>query len=179
VRLAFLGEVGRALALDTGWPGAADTEAWLSGLDDRSTTAAGRAAVAAHLGVTACAAAAVLETPVGESTLRAVSGLDPAWFGLGGRIARWTSQMRQLRPAFGPANDRMAARQAIAAAVSALAATAPMATDVATINQNLIDLLARCGEPGVLAAPVPDEEIDALAQSLAASLLADVARAAP
>ncbi len=175
VRLALLGELGHRAGVGGAWPGAVEMAAWLDGLDAGAVSRGARKAVQDHLAVTPATAAALLDLPVGGSTLRGVSGLKPAWFGADSRVQRWARDMRQSSPSFGAVGDRPAARQAIAAAVMAWTGAQPDGAADA-IHANLLDLLPRCGEPGVLAAPPEPSSVEAVASKLAGRLLHDVAK---
>jgi hypothetical protein len=175
VRLALLGELGHRAGVGGAWPGAAEMAAWLDGLDAGAVSQGARRAAQDHLTVTPATAAALLDLPVVGSTLRGVSGLRPAWFGADSRVQRWARDLRQSSPSFGAVGDRPAARQAIAAGVMAwTGAQRGGAADA--IHANLLDLLPRCGEPGVLAAPPEPSSVEAVASKLASRLLRDVAK---
>jgi hypothetical protein len=176
LRLALLGELCHLAGVGGTWPKAEDVAAWLDDLGAAAVPAGARAQVRRHLDVTAAAAAALLGMPVGDSTLRGVSGLKPDWFGAGGRVRRWSQDMGRPSASFGPVSDRPAARHGIAAAVLAWAwgPDGDHAADV--IHGNLVDLLPMCGEPGVLAQPPEPAAVDAIASKLAARLLDDIAK---
>jgi hypothetical protein len=176
VRLALLGELCHLAGVGSTWPRAADVAAWLDGLDAAAAPAGARTQARRHLAVTQAAAAGLLGLPVGDSTLRGVSGLKPDWFGDSGRVRRWSQDMGRPSASFGPVSDRPAARHGIAAGVLAWAwgPEGDRAADV--IHGNLVGLLPTCGEPGVLAQPPEPSAVDAVASKLAARLLDDIAK---
>ena len=136
-------------------------------------------AVERHLVVVPAAATALLNLPVGGSTLRGVSGLKPAWFRPQSRMQRWTNDMRRPSPSFGAAGDRPAARHAIAAGVMAWAAAPADDGAAAAVHANLLELLPRCGGTGFLAAPPAPPapaSVEAVASKLAGRVLDDVAQ---
>jgi hypothetical protein len=176
VRLALLGELGHRAGGGGEWPGAAEMAVWLGGLDARAVPSAAREAVEKLLAVTPAAAAALLDLPVGGSTLRVVSGLKSAWFAADSRAQRWTSDIKQPSPSFGAVRDRPAARHAIVAGVRAWTGTQGDDSTATTIHVNLLDLLPWCGEPGFLAAPAEPASIEAVASKPAGRLLHDMAK---
>jgi hypothetical protein len=176
VRLALLGELCHLAGVGGPWPRAEDVAAWLDGLDAGAVPAGARAQARRHLAVTQAAAAALLAMPVGDSTLRGVSGLKPDWFAAGGRVRRWSQDMGRPSASFGPARDRPAARHGIAAGVMAWAWGPEGDRAGGVIHGNLVDLLPTCGEPGVLAQPPEPADVDAIASKLAARLLDDIAK---
>jgi hypothetical protein len=176
VRLALLGELCHLAGVGGAWPLAADVAAWLDDLDAVAVPADARTQARRHLAVTRAAAAALLGMPVGDSTLRGVSGLKPDWFGAGGRVRRWSQDLGRPSASFGPVSDRPAARHGIAAGVLAWACGPDGDRAAGVIHGNLVDLLRRCGEPGVLAQPPEPRAVDAIASKLAARLLDDIAK---
>jgi hypothetical protein len=174
VRLALLGELCHLAGVGGTWPKGQDVAAWLDDLDAGAVPAGARAQVRRHLAVTQAAAAALLGLPVGDSTLRGVTGLKPDWFGAGGRVRRWSQDMGRPAASFGPASDRPAARHAIAAGVMAWAWGPEGDRAAGVIHGNLVDLLPACGEPGVLAQAPEPLVVDAIASKLAARLLDDI-----
>jgi hypothetical protein len=178
VRLALLGELCALAGVGGSWPTAKATVSWLDGLAADAVPAGARAAVKRHLAVAPAAAVGLLSLPVAGSTLRKVSGLRPDWFAAGSRVQRWSGDLRTAAPSYGPVGERAAARHAIAAGVRAWT-TQPVADDTARmIHRNLVGLLPRCGEPGVLAAPPEPANVAAVAARLAGRLLGDMADAA-
>jgi hypothetical protein len=172
VRLALLGELCRAagIAQAAAPPGAADVLGWLRALPESTVGPAARSAVERHLAVVPAVAGALVELPVGGSTLRAVSGLRQEWFAGAGRVRGWSRQLRSPRPMLFPLGTRPAARLAIAAGVAVY--TEPEAAgDLDRLRSNLLDVLPSCGARGVLAAPPPAADLRALADRLAARLV--------
>jgi hypothetical protein len=171
VRTALLAELARAAGIPGTGLSVEEAGAWLDGPDAAGVAPAAREAVARHLGVVREVAEAVIAMSVGSATLSATTGLSTKWFERGGRVPRWTREMQATEGSFGEVRDRPAARQLIAAAVRAWAGTADVDGVAGTIRTNLLDVLPRCGEAGVLAAEAEPDDLAALADRLAAKLL--------
>ncbi len=179
IRLALLGELSRCAGVDR--PGApplaADVLAWLRTLETSAVSPGARRAVERHLAVVPMVAAALLGLPIGGSTLRALSGLRPDWFGPRGQVRAWARQLRTSSPLLSPVRLRPAARLAVAAGIAVVreagpgSAAADGAEDLEHLRGNLLRVLPSCGEPGVLAASPPAPDVAALADRLAARLL--------
>lgn len=159
VRLALLGELVRASGIrrSDGPPDAAATRAWLDALPPAAVPRAARTSAAAHLAALPRIADALVALPVGRRTLSAVSGLDPAWFARGGDIGAWAGQLGRpatAGPVSMPVEPRATARAVLAAGVLAYQKFAGHADGLYLdrVRTALLDVLPRCGGPGVLAA---------------------------
>jgi hypothetical protein len=172
VRTALLGEVARLVGLDQAGPGADDVRGWLAGTPRAEVSPAAVAAVERHLAVTPAAATALVDLPVADTTLRRLCAMTPRQLAPGGDVDHWAQRLVVADPIFTQRTARSAARTAIAAGVDAYLSTdASHDTKVTRLRDNLPVLLAGCGPPGVLAA-APPPDVAALADRLAARLVA-------
>jgi hypothetical protein len=166
VRSALLGELARrAGAADPG-PGAAEIRLWLDELPDAEVNPAARVAVARHLEVTPDVAAALAAIRVRDVSLPEVCGWTAQRFSAGGDVHTWADRLTRAAPIpVSVLSSRAAARLAVAGAVTAMrrldgprAATGtsgePLEPDTPAreaLRDRVLDVLPRCGPPGVLA----------------------------
>jgi hypothetical protein len=172
VRTALLGEVARLVGLDKPGPGVDDVRGWLAGIPTAEVSPSVAAVVERHLAVTRAAAAALVDLPVADSTLRGLCATTPRRDVPGGDVDRWAQRLVVVDPTFTQRSARSAARTAIAAGVDAYLSTdADHAAKFARLRDNLPVLLASCGPPGVLAAAAAPD-VTALADRVADRLVA-------
>jgi hypothetical protein len=186
VRLALLGELQRCAGAGAGRVSAAEVRGWLDALALDAVAPAARTAVRRHLTVVPRVAAALVDLPIGETTLRVLSGVRPEWFAPAGQLALWARQLRTDRPFLSPLQTRTAARLAVAAGVAAYEQItgrtaeaghtrlggAGSDAEIRRLNRNLLGTLPECGVGGVLAAEPAPADVTALADRLAARLVA-------
>ncbi|MEV0133051.1 hypothetical protein AB0H83_31880 [Dactylosporangium sp. NPDC050688] len=165
VRLALLAHAGRDGAPQESWP------AYEAATDD-VTVRDWFAAVPA-------VSVALAGLPVADRALDRVLVPRPDWFGQGGRVQEWATQLLRAQPVFIPRTDvRPAPRLLVASGVMAyrhLAATAdgPVAeADRRRLHDNLLEALLTAGELGTLE-EAPDAtrpDLTVLSRSLVARL---------
>ncbi len=164
VRLALLGETLKALGDSAGIPCAAEA----SLVEDAKT--------APHLAVLPDVAAALLDLPLADATLRELA-LDEVT-GTGDRVRSWSRQLIRPEPAIAALGNRRAPRVLIAAAVHRYRALTAAGEPTGGLHTALLSLLGRSGAQGVLAPP-PETEIEDLADALGDLLVERAAQGEP
>ena len=180
VRSALLGELARRVGAADPGPGVAEIRCWLDELPDADLDGGARAAVNRHLDVVPDVAAALATLSVRGVVLTDVCGWTAERFAAGGDVARWVDRLSGgAALPVAVMSARAAARLAVAAAVTAIrrlddAGAGPGGDVREALGHRLLDVLPRCGPPGVLAgaADIGPADLDDVAARLTDRLLA-------
>ena len=128
VRLALLGELGIRLGVAAPGPSAAEMTALLSDPPFVSLDADALDEHRAHLAVVPDVAAALLDLPVGQSTLCQCSGFDSGLMNVGGTATQWRELLYAEHPNIKESKEEHSART-LAAALGAAVMKIPMGSD--------------------------------------------------
>ena len=172
VRLALLGELSHCLGLAGEAFDAQSALAWLADLPPNEPgLAPGRAAAEPHIRVTPMVARALLDLPIdGRHSLLQVCGWDGERFAQKGVAVTWAAQLPRSSPVITPRTKRWSARMAISSGVNAYVQATATGAGTALeqrLGQNLVAVIASCGEPGVLAAERTTADVTAIADRFA------------
>jgi hypothetical protein len=174
IRLALLGDCLSTLSSPAGWPTGADISASLDTLSDAGLPATTKEAARSQLAILPAVASALIDLPIGPHRLRDLGSVQPDLLTQQEQLKGWARRLAKPEPVLPPLNSRAAARLVIAAGVAAYQTWAgqPTAASVLpALQDNLLELLPRCGPPGVLEATPRAADVTALAERLSARLL--------